>query len=71
VLLNRFSPIEHEPILAQVHTNPVMLSILEALLGGGGNGVRAAHPPTTRITMPQDGSLGPGGGWHWGEHICS
>eukprot|EP01046_Picozoa_sp_COSAG06_P021121 COSAG06_NODE_1572_length_9064_cov_8.042052_5_plen_461_part_00 len=53
--------VEQAPLFARLHANPVMLHLLEAFTGGP---VRAAHPPSTRITMPQDGSLGPGGGWH-------
>ena len=31
---------------------------------GGAVPIRAAHTPVTRITLPQDGQRGPGGGWH-------
>lgn len=55
-----FSLVEQSPSFARLHANPVMLHLLEAFTGGP---VRAAHPPSTRITMPQNGDLGPGGGW--------
>ena len=55
---------EQCPEFARLHSHPVQLHILESFVGSS---VRAAHPPTTRITMPQDGSLGGGGGWHCGE----
>ena len=56
-----FSLVEQQPLFAKLHSNPIMLHMLETFAGGP---VRAAHAPSTRITMPQDGSLGPGGGWH-------
>jgi hypothetical protein len=55
-----FRLVERNPFFARLHANPVMLHLLEAFTGGP---VRAAHPPSTRITMPQNGDLGPGGGW--------
>ena len=55
-----FQLVEKSPMFARLHANPVMLHLLEAFTGGP---VRAAHPPSTRITMPQNGELGPGGGW--------
>ena len=55
-----FHLVENSPLFARLHSHPVMLYLLEAFTGGP---VRAAHPPSTRITMPQSGDLGPGGGW--------
>ncbi len=55
-----FRLVEKSPSFARLHANPVMLHLLEAFTGSP---VRAAHPPSTRITMPQNGNLGPGGGW--------
>ena len=55
-----FCLVEKSPSFARLHANPVMLHLLEAFTGSP---VRAAHPPSTRITMPQNGDLGPGGGW--------
>ena len=55
-----FHLVEKSPLFARLHAHPVMLHLLEAFTGSP---VRAAHPPSTRITMPQNGDLGPGGGW--------
>jgi hypothetical protein len=50
---------------ARAQTHPLMLQLMEAYMGDGGAvPIRAAHTPVTRITLPQDGSRGPGGGWH-------
>ena len=38
-----------------------MLWLLESWFG---TPVRASHTPGAKIIMPQDGSLGPGQGWH-------
>ena len=49
---------------ARAQTHPVMLWLMEQYMGDGGTvPIRAAHTPVTRITLPQDGSRGPGGGW--------
>ena len=48
-------------LFARLHTHPVMLWLLESWFG---TPVRASHTPGAKIIMPQDGSLGPGQGWH-------
>jgi hypothetical protein len=59
--VEQFSMVGTDVLFAKLHSNPVMLHLLESFASCG---VRAAHPPSTRITMPQDGTIGPGGGWH-------
>lgn len=48
-------------LFGRVHTHPVVLWILESYFG---TPVRASHTPGAKVIMPQDGSLGPGQGWH-------
>ncbi len=48
-------------LFGRVHTHPVVLWLLESYFGAP---VRASHTPGAKIIMPQDGSIGPGQGWH-------
>ena len=52
---------ERGHLFGRVHTHPVVLWLLESYFG---TPVCASHTPGAKVIMPQDGSLGPGQGWH-------
>ena len=52
---------ERGHLFGRVHTHPIVLWLLESYFG---TPVCASHTPGAKVIMPQDGSLGPGQGWH-------